>query len=180
MRITPTAIPDVVILEPRVFADDRGSFFESFNAREAAGHGITAAFVQDNHSTSERGVVRGLHYQIRQPQGKLVRVVAGEIFDVAVDLRKNSATFGRWVGVAMTADNRLQMWIPAGFAHGFSVISDRAEVVYKATDYYAPEHERTIIWNDPVLGIDWRVAGAPRLSPKDQQGTRFDAAEVFD
>ena len=183
MKATPTAIPDVVMLEPRVFEDDRGAFFESFNARAfAKALGIDVHFVQDNHSTSVRNVLRGLHYQIRQPQGKLVRVVSGEIFDVAVDVRKSSPTFGRWVGAVMSAANRLQMWIPPGFAHGFLTVSDRAEVLYKATDFYAPEHETTIMWNDPTLAIDWPLQrhGEPRLSPKDQHGIRFDAAEVFD
>jgi dTDP-4-dehydrorhamnose 3,5-epimerase len=181
MKVTPTAIPDVVLIEPRVFDDERGSFFESFNEQSfAAALGLSERFVQDNHSTSVRGVVRGLHYQIRQPQGKLIRVVAGEIFDVAVDLRRRSPTFGRWVSAVMTAGNRAQMWIPPGFAHGFAALSDRAEVLYKATDYYAPAHERTIMWNDPTLAIAWPLAGEARLSLKDRQGARFDAAEVFD
>ncbi len=181
MKITPTAIPDVVLIEPRVFEDDRGLFFESFSAKQfAASLGRPADFVQDNHSVSLQNVVRGLHYQIRQPQGKLVRVVAGEIFDVAVDLRKSSPTFGRWVGALMSAANRLQMWIPPGFAHGFVAVSAQAEVLYKATDYYAPAHERTIMWNDPALAIHWPITGQPHLSAKDQQGARFDAAEVFD
>jgi dTDP-4-dehydrorhamnose 3,5-epimerase len=181
MQITPTAIPDVVMIEPRVFADDRGWFFESYNARDlASAIGLTSQFVQDNHSASLRNVIRGLHYQVRQPQGKLVRVVAGEIFDVAVDLRRSSPTFGKWVGAVMSADNKIQMWIPAGFAHGFATLSERAEVLYKATDFYAPEHEATIMWNDPTLAITWPVPGTPKLSAKDQQGARFDAAEVFD
>lgn len=180
MKITPSAIPDVVLIEPRVFADDRGWFFESFNQQVfARSLGLEARFVQDNQSDSRKGVVRGLHYQIQRPQGKLVRVAVGEIFDVAVDLRRSSATFGLWVGALMTAENRLQMWIPAGFAHGFATLSDHAEVIYKATDYYAPEHERTIIWNDPTLAIAWPLTGEARLSMKDQQGARFDAAEVF-
>lgn len=181
MKITPTAIPEVVLIEPRVFEDDRGLFFESFNAKHfAASLGQTADFVQDNHSVSLQNVVRGLHYQIRQSQGKLVRVVAGEIFDVAVDLRRRSPTFGQWVGAAMSAANRLQMWIPPGFAHGFVALSAQAEVLYKATDYYAPAHERTIMWNDPALAIAWPITGPARLSAKDQQGARFEAAEVFD
>lgn len=181
MQITPTAIPDVVTIEPRVFTDDRGWFFESYNARDLArAIGVTAQFVQDNHSASLQNVVRGLHYQVRQPQGKLVRVVAGEIFDVAVDLRRRSPTFGQWVGAVMSADNRIQMWIPPGFAHGFATLSNRAEVLYKTTDFYAPEHEATIMWNDPALAIKWPVPGIPRLSVKDQQGVPFDAAEVFD
>lgn len=181
MKIAPTAIPDVVLLEPTVFADDRGMFFESFNQQKfAAALKIDAGFVQDNQSSSVKGVIRGLHYQIRQPQGKLVRVLAGEIFDVAVDLRRSSPTFGRWVGAFLTAESRQQIWIPPGFAHGFSAQSDRVDVLYKTTDYYAPEHERTIVWNDPALAIDWHVTGEPRLSPKDRQGMSFDAAEVFD
>jgi len=181
MKITPTAIPDVVMIEPRVFADDRGWFFESYNERAfATALGMSAHFVQDNHSRSHQNVVRGLHYQIRQPQGKLVRVLSGEIFDVAVDLRRSSPTFGRWVGALISAASRQQLWIPPGFAHGFSAQSDQVEVLYKTTDYYAPEHERTIVWNDPALGIDWRVTGEPRLSPKDRQGAAFHAAEVFD
>lgn len=181
MKITPTAIPDVVMIEPRVFADDRGLFFESFNARafaKAVGREVT--FVQDNHSVSERNVVRGLHYQLRHPQGKLVRVVAGEIFDVVVDVRKSSPTFGRWVGTVMNADTKAQIWIPVGFAHGFAALSDRAEVLYKTTDFYAPEDETTIMWNDPALAVEWPLTGEARLSPKDQRGIRFDAAEVFD
>jgi dTDP-4-dehydrorhamnose 3,5-epimerase len=180
MKVTPTALPDVILIDPRVFEDDRGLFYESYNRRALAEAGIDAVFVQDNHSVSERNVVRALHYQIRQPQGKLVRCVAGEIFDVAVDLRRSSPTFGRWVGTVLSAANKRQKWIPAGFAHGFSVISDSAEVLYKTTDYYAPEFERTIMWNDPTLAIDWPIDGEPRLSPKDQQGARFSAAEVFD
>lgn len=180
MKVTPTAIPDVVMIEPRVFDDERGSFFESYHQQAfATALGIDANFVQDNHSASVRNVVRGLHYQLRQPQGKLVRVIAGEIFDVAVDLRKSSPTFGRWVGAAMTAENRMQMWIPPGFAHGFAVLSDRAEVLYKTTDFYAPQDEITIMWNDPTLAIDWPLTGDAALSPKDQRGIRFDTAEVF-
>jgi len=181
MKATPTAIPDVVLIEPRVFEDDRGSFFESFNQRDfdrAVGH--NPPFVQDNHSVSQRNVLRGLHYQIRKPQAKLVRVVTGEIFDVAVDLRRQSPTFGRWVGAVMSAANRLQMWIPEGFAHGFLALSDGAEVLYKTTDFYAPECEITIVWNDPTLAIGWPTSGSVKLSAKDQQGSRFDAAEVFD
>lgn len=169
------------MIEPRVFEDARGTFFESYNQRTfAATLGIDAHFVQDNHSTSIHNVVRGLHYQLRYPQGKLVRVVAGEIFDVAVDLRRSSPTFGRWVGAVMSADNRRQMWIPTGFAHGFAVLSNRAEVLYKTTDFYAPQDEVTILWNDPTLAIDWPLAGEAQLSPKDRRGIRFDAAEVFD
>lgn len=181
MTITPTALADVVIIEPHVFSDDRGWFFESFSARGyAAAPGMAAAFVQDNHSASEQNVVRGLHYQLRQPQGKLVRCTMGEIFDVALDLRRRSPTFGRWVGTVLSAANKRQKWIPAGFAHGFATLSDRAEVLYKATDYYAPEHERTILWNDPALAITWPLSGEPVLSAKDRAGARFAAAEVFD
>ncbi len=181
MKIVPTAIADVVLLEPTVFADDRGLFFESFNQRDVnRALGFEPVFVQDNFSQSSRGVVRGLHYQVRQPQGKLISVLAGEIYDVAVDLRRHSPAFGQWVGLILSAADRRQIWIPAGFAHGFSVLSARADVLYKTTDYYAPEHERTIRWNDPTLAIDWPDAGAPCLSPRDLRGARFDAAEVFD
>lgn len=180
MKVTATALPDVLVIDPRVFEDDRGLFFESYNRRALAAAGIDAEFVQDNQSVSERNVVRALHYQIRQPQGKLVRCIAGEIFDVAVDLRRRSPTFGRWVGTVLSAANKRQKWIPVGFGHGFVVMSDRAEVLYKATDYYAPEHERTIQWNDPTLAIAWPLSGEARLSVKDQQGARLDAAEVFD
>ncbi len=181
MRITPTAIADVLLIEPKVFGDDRGFFFESFNQRafsEAAR--LSGEFVQDNHSKSARNVLRGLHYQIRQPQGKLVRVIAGEVFDVAVDIRRPSATFGRWVGQVLSGDNKRQLWIPPGFAHGFLVLSDSAEFLYKTTDYWAPEHERCILWSDPTLAIDWpRMDGAPLLSKKDAIGTSFQAAEIF-
>ncbi|TAK12828.1 MAG: dTDP-4-dehydrorhamnose 3,5-epimerase [Acidobacteria bacterium] len=181
MKTTPTAIPDVVVIEPRVFPDDRGFFFESFNERRIdEALGITARFVQDNHSASTRNVVRGLHYQIRQVQGKLVRAIVGEIFDVAVDLRRCSPTFGKWVGVVLSAENKKQLWIPVGFAHGFAVVSDKAEVLYKTTDYYAPEHDRTLIWNDPTIGIEWPLSGEPSLSPKDSKGLRFEQAELFD
>ena len=181
MKATPTAIPEVLILEPTYHGDDRGFFYESFNQRSfQAATGLNPNFVQDNHSRSARGVLRGLHYQIRQPQGKLVYVVAGEIFDVAVDLRRSSPTFGRWIGAVMSAAGRDQIWIPAGFAHGFAALSERAEVLYKATDYYAPEHERTILWNDPTLAIPWPIVGEPLVSSKDRQGVPFDQAEVFD
>lgn len=180
MKTTPTAIPDVLVIEPRVFPDDRGFFFESFNERRIAeALGIDAHFVQDNHSASTRDVVRGLHYQIRQTQGKLVRAIVGEIFDVAVDLRRSSPTFGRWVGVTLSAAAKNQLWIPPGFAHGFAVVSAKAEVLYKTTDYYAPEHDRTIIWNDPTLAIAWPLAGEPSLSSKDAKGVRFADAELF-
>ncbi|MDF1594050.1 MAG: dTDP-4-dehydrorhamnose 3,5-epimerase [Desulfobacterales bacterium] len=180
MKITPTAIPEVLLVEPRVFGDERGSFFESFNARSfnrAVGREVR--FVQDNHSRSGKDVLRGLHYQIKQPQGKLVRVVSGEVFDVAVDIRKNSPFFGKWVGQTLSAENKRQLWIPEGFAHGFMVLSDSAEFLYKTTDYYAPEHERCIAWNDPDLGIDWPLAGQPVLSGKDEQGKPFSRAECF-
>jgi dTDP-4-dehydrorhamnose 3,5-epimerase len=179
MNVVRTAIPDVVVVEPKVFGDARGFFLESWNARAFAVAGIRAEFVQDNHARSARNVLRGLHYQIRQPQGKLVRAVAGEIFDVAVDLRRSSPTFGRWVGVNLSADNKRMAWVPAGFAHGYLVLSDVAEVLYKATDYYAPEHERSIVWNDPDVGITWPITGAPVLSAKDAAGVRFRDAEAY-
>lgn len=180
MQVIPTAIPEVLILEPKVFGDARGFFFESFNQRAFdQATGLDLDFVQDNHSRSARGVLRGLHYQIRQPQGKLVRVVRGSVFDVAVDLRKGSATFGRWVGAELSEHNHRQMWVPAGFAHGFLVTSDSADFLYKTTDYYAPEHERCIAWNDPAVGIVWPLGGAPILSVKDQQGVSLAQAEVY-
>lgn len=180
MKVTPTAIPEVLLLDPQVYGDDRGFFFESFNARKFESlTGVPAIFVQDNHSKSARGVLRGLHYQIRQPQGKLVRVVAGAIFDVVVDMRKSSPFFGRWVGAELSADNRRQMWVPPGFAHGFVVISDSAECLYKTTDYWAPEHERALLWNDPALAIDWPLAGPPMLSGKDSMGKLLADAEAF-
>jgi dTDP-4-dehydrorhamnose 3,5-epimerase len=179
MQVVRTAIPDVLIVEPRVFGDDRGYFFESYNERELEKLGLRARFVQDNQSRSGKSVLRGLHYQIRQPQGKLVRVTAGEIYDVAVDIRKSSPTFGKWAGVALSAANKRMCWIPTGFAHGFLVTSDHAEVQYKATDYYAPEHERCILWNDPDLAISWPLMGEPILSPKDRAGVALKAAEVF-
>ena len=180
MKLTRLRIPDVMVLEPKVFGDTRGFFFESFNQKVfAEASGVTDAFVQDNHSKSVRGVLRGLHYQIKQPQGKLVRAVAGEIFDVAVDLRKGSPTFGQWVGETLSAENKKQLWVPVGFAHGFLVISETAEVLYKTTDYYAPAHERCIAWNEPTLGIAWPFSGAPSLSAKDQQGSALSAAEIF-
>jgi dTDP-4-dehydrorhamnose 3,5-epimerase len=181
MRATPLAIPDVVLLEPQVFGDERGFFFESFNqARFEAAIGRSLTFVQDNHSRSVKGVLRGLHYQIRQPQGKLVRIVVGSVFDVAVDLRRSSPTFGQWVGEVLSADNKRQLWIPEGFAHGFVVLSEIAECLYKTTDYYAPVHERCLIWNDPTIGIKWPLEGAPILSSKDRQGVAFDRAEWFE
>lgn len=180
MQVTATSIPDVLILTPTVYGDARGFFFESYNQRDfRALTGWTQDFVQDNHSGSGRGVLRGLHYQIRQPQGKLVRVVAGEVFDVAVDLRRTSPTFGRWVGARLSAENRRQMWLPPGFAHGFLVLSEFAEFLYKATDFYAPELERCIAWNDPDLAIDWPLTGHPVLSAKDAQGVRLSQAELY-
>lgn len=180
MRIQATAIPDVLIIEPKVFGDERGFFYESFNARSFAEQtGVSVNFVQDNHSKSAKGVLRGLHYQIQQPQGKLVRVVAGEVFDVVVDIRKHSASFGKWVGVMLSAENKRQMWIPEGFAHGFVVTSETAEFLYKTTDYYAPEFERSIIWNDPAIGIQWPIQGEPNLSNKDKIGKLLSEAEVF-
>ena len=179
MIVTPTAIPDTLVIEPKVFGDSRGFFLESWNAQAFAAAGIPQAFVQDNHSRSPRGVLRGLHYQIRQPQGKLVRVVAGEVFDVAVDLRRASPTFGRWVGERLSAENKRMLWIPPGFGHGFLVLSEVADFLYNTTDYYAPEHERVIAWNDPELAIKWPIAGTPTLSGRDAAGTRFGDAEVF-
>ena len=180
MQVTPTAIPEVLRIEPKVFGDDRGFFFESFNARAfAQATGLHRHFVQDNHSKSGKNVLRGLHYQIRQPQGKLVRVVQGEVFDVAVDLRRSSATFGRWVGVHLSAENKQQLWVPEGFAHGFVVLSDTAEFLYKTTDYYAPEHERSLLWSDPALDIDWPITGPPQLAAKDAAAPLLADAEVF-
>jgi len=181
MQVTPALIPEVLILEPRIFGDDRGFFLESYNQRafqEATG--CAPAFVQDNHSGSARNVLRGLHYQILQPQGKLVRVIAGEVFDVAVDVRKSSPTFGKWVGADLSAGNRKQMWIPPGFAHGFLVLSEFAEFLYKTTDFYAPEHECCIRWDDPEIGINWPLQGQPILSQKDRQGASLRHAKVFD
>ncbi|MGP0174575.1 dTDP-4-dehydrorhamnose 3,5-epimerase [Pseudomonas sp. NCHU5208] len=181
MKIIATELPDVLIVEPQVFGDERGFFYESFNARRFAElTGVHDAFVQDNHSRSARGVLRGLHYQVQQAQGKLVRVTAGEVYDVAVDLRRGSAHFGQWVGVHLSAENKRQLWIPAGFAHGFLVLSEHAEFLYKTTDYYAPAHERCIRWDDPQLAIAWPLAGqTPQLSAKDQQGMPFEEADTF-
>ena len=181
MRVTSTTIADVLVIEPKVFADERGFFFESFNERAfAQATGITPKFVQDNHSRSVRNTLRGLHYQIQQPQGKLVRSVVGEVFDVVVDIRRSSPTFGQWVGEYLSADNKKMMWIPAGLAHGFSVLSDYADFLYKTTDYWAPQHERTLLWNDPELAIAWPLAGEPILAVKDRAGKRLSEAEVFD
>ena len=179
MKVTPTAIPDVKLVEPRVFGDDRGFFFESWNARAFAATGIDAAFVQDNHSRSRRGVLRGLHYQIEHAQGKLVRVVAGEVYDVAVDLRRGSPAFGRSVGVVLSAANLKMMWIPPGFAHGFLALSDTADFLYKTTDYWYPEHERTLLWSDPALALDWPLDGPPILTPRDAAGTPLAAADCY-
>ena len=176
--VTPTARPDLLILEPQVFGDARGFFFESFNQQDFNQvTGLDVQFVQDNHSRSAQGVLRGLHYQLQQPQGKLVRVVRGAVFDVAVDIRQSSSTFGQWVGVELTEDNHKQMWIPPGFAHGFLVLSDSADFLYKTTDYYAPQHERCIAWNDPAIGIAWPLGMDPRLSAKDQVGKLLAEAE---
>ena len=180
MKVTPTAIADLLVIEPKVFGDARGFFFESFNQKafnEATG--LDVSFVQDNHSRSAKGVLRGLHYQIQQPQGKLVQVVRGAVFDVAVDIRKGSATFGQWVGMELSEDNHKQHWIPAGFAHGFLVTSDSAEFLYKTTDYYAPEHERCLAWNDPAIGIEWPLMTTPSLSDQDQKGLALREAETF-
>ena len=180
MNVIETPLAGLLVLEPKVFGDERGFFFESFNARRFAElTGVSAPFVQDNHSRSLKGVLRGLHYQIQQAQGKLVRVTAGAVFDVAVDIRKNSPTFGQWFGIELSAENKRQMWIPPGFAHGFTPVTESAEFLYKTTDYWAPEHERCILWNDPAIGIDWQLDGAPTLSAKDQTGKRLADAEVF-
>lgn len=181
MQATPLAIPEVILFEPKVFGDDRGFFFESFNqAQFDAAVGRPVNFVQDNHSRSARNVLRGLHYQIQQAQGKLVRVVAGEVFDVAVDLRRSSPTFGQWVGAVLSAENKKQLWVPEGFGHGFVVLSESADFLYKTSDFYAPEHERCIIWNDPDLAIDWPQQGDPVLSEKDEKGLPFAQADVFE
>lgn len=179
MNVIRSAIPDVLMIDPKSFGDSRGFFFESYNRRVLEPHGIHGEFVQDNHSRSAKNVLRGLHYQIRQPQGKLVRVVAGAVFDVAVDIRRSSPTFGKWVGETLSADNMRMLWIPPGFAHGFVVVSDYAEFLYKATDYWAPEHERSILWNDPDLAIAWPIDAAPTLAAKDAAAKRLAEAEVF-
>ncbi|MEF8722507.1 dTDP-4-dehydrorhamnose 3,5-epimerase [Candidatus Accumulibacter phosphatis] len=180
MKATLTAIPDVVILEPKIFGDERGFFFESFNSRAfEQATGLKREFVQDNHSKSAQFVLRGLHYQIQNPQGKLVRVVQGEVFDVAVDLRRSSKSFGQWIGVHLSAENKKLLWLPEGFAHGFVVLSETAEFLYKTTDYYAPEYERSLLWNDPALGIEWPIEGEPRLAAKDAAAKRLSEAEAF-
>jgi len=180
MKKIPTSLPEVIILEPRVFGDERGFFLESYNERVFAELGINQRFVQDNHSSSAKNVVRGLHYQIKQPQGKLVRVIVGEIVDVAVDLRRGSPNFGRSESVRLSGENKRILWIPGGFAHGFRVVSNSAHVMYKTTDYYAPEHERTLAWNDPELQIDWQLDGEPVVSAKDQRGVALRDAECFE
>jgi dTDP-4-dehydrorhamnose 3,5-epimerase len=180
MKTIATSLPGILLLEPRVFGDDRGFFLESYNQRTFAEIGIPDAFVQDNHSYSEKNVVRGLHYQIQQPQGKLVRVIAGEILDVALDLRRSSQTFGRSEVFTLSGENKRMLWIPRGFAHGFRVASATAHVLYKTTDFYAPEHEHTVAWNDPGLAIDWQLDGEPILSPKDLRGVPFEQAEKFE
>lgn len=182
MKFTPTSIPDVILIEPRVFGDARGFFMETYQANLFAEAGIATNFVQDNHSGSPKGVLRGMHYQVQHTQGKLVRVIAGEVYDVVVDLRRSSPTFGKWMGIMLSAENKRQLWIPEGFAHGFLVTSEWAEFMYKVTDFYAPESERTILWNDPTIGIEWPcLEGAtPILSAKDANGKRFEEAELFE
>jgi len=182
MLFEPTSIPDIILITPQVFGDERGFFMETYQAQRFGAAGLPFIYVQDNHSGSQHGSLRGLHYQIRQPQGKVIRVLAGEIYDVAVDLRRWSPTFGQWVGIDLSAKNKQQIWVPAGFAHGFFVLSDWAEVAYKATDYYAPEWERTILWNDPALNITWPIPHGeePILSPKDKQGKLLSEAEVYE
>jgi len=180
MKVIPTEIPDVLIIEPQVYGDDRGFFLESFNQKDFREKtGVNTTFVQDNHSMSLKNVLRGLHYQIPNPQGKLVRVVSGSVFDVAVDARQSSPTFGQWVGCVLSAENKRIFWVPEGFAHGFLVLSDRAEFLYKTTNYYYPQYEKTIAWNDADLGIDWPLETPPILSPKDQAGQPFKSVEVF-
>ncbi|MFM7437546.1 MAG: dTDP-4-dehydrorhamnose 3,5-epimerase [Snowella sp.] len=181
MNVIPTHIPDVLIIEPRIFGDDRGFFFESYNKKSFAEKtGISPKFVQDNHSLSLKNVLRGLHYQIQEPQGKLVRAVSGEVLDIAVDIRRSSPTFGQWASCLLSAENKRQFWIPEGFAHGFVVLSDSAEFLYKTTNYYAPQYDRVILWNDPDLGVDWQLKGEPILSDKDKAGKRFKEADLFD
>jgi dTDP-4-dehydrorhamnose 3,5-epimerase len=181
MSATSLSIPEVILFEPKVFGDERGFFFESFNqARFEAAVGKSVQFVQDNHSKSSKGVLRGLHYQVQQPQGKLVRVVQGEVFDVAVDLRKSSSTFGRWVGARLSGDNKRQLWVPAGFAHGFVVLSDSAEFLYKTTDYYAPAHERSLLWSDPSIAVEWPIDFPPLVSEKDRNAKCLVDADCFE
>ncbi len=181
MNVTATAIPEVFVIEPEVFGDHRGFFFESFNQRVwEEKTGLATVFVQENHSRSGKGVLRGLHYQIEQAQGKLVRVIVGEVFDVAVDIRRFSPNFGKWVGVKLSAENKKQLWLPAGFAHGFVVLSEEAEFLYRTTEYWAPQHERSIIWNDPQIAIDWPIDFTPQLSAKDERAVPFAEAEVYE
>lgn len=181
MQVTATSVPEVLVIEPKVFGDERGFFFENFNRKLLAEKaGLTADFVQENHSRSAKGVLRGMHYQIQHPQGKLVRVVRGSVFDVSVDIRKSSPNFGRWVGVGLSEKNHRQVWVPPGFAHGFLVLSESADFLYKTTDYWYPEHERCICWNDPTIGIDWPLNGGPTLSHKDAHGDKIADAEVFE
>ena len=181
MNVIPTHIPDVLIIEPRIFGDDRGFFFESYNEKSFAEKtGISPKFVQDNHSLSTKNVLRGLHYQIQETQGKLVRVISGEVLDIAVDIRRSSPTFGQWASCLLSAENKRQFWVPEGFAHGFVVLSDSAEFLYKTTNYYAPQYDRVILWDDPDLGVDWQLKGEPILSDKDKAGKRFKEADLFD
>lgn len=179
MKFINTELPDVIIIEPNVFGDDRGYFFESYRKKEFAKAGITDEFVQDNHSRSKKGVIRGLHYQIKHPQGKIVRVISGEVFDVAVEIRKSSPHFGKWVGVTLSAENKKMMWIPEGFAHGFQVISDDAEFLYKVTDYWSPECERSIRWDDPDIAIDWPIKEVTKISEKDKHAVLLKDAEIY-
>jgi dTDP-4-dehydrorhamnose 3,5-epimerase len=179
MKVTPTTLADVLLIEPRVFGDARGFFFESYNRRDFAQAGLDAEFVQDNHSRSARGVLRGLHYQVEHAQGKLVRVISGQVYDVAVDMRRSSPTFGRWVGMTLSADDKQMLWIPPGFAHGFLVLSDAAEFLYKTTDYWYPEFERSLLWNDSALGIAWPLQQAPTLAAKDAAGTPLALADAY-
>jgi dTDP-4-dehydrorhamnose 3,5-epimerase len=181
MNVIPTHIPDLLIIEPRIFGDDRGFFFESYNEKSFAEKtGISPKFVQDNHSLSTKNVLRGLHYQIKETQGKLVRVISGEVLDIAVDIRRSSPTFGQWASCLLSGENKRQFWVPEGFAHGFVVLSDSAEFLYKTTNYYAPQYDRVILWNDPDLGVDWQLKGEPILSDKDKAGKRFKEADLFD
>jgi dTDP-4-dehydrorhamnose 3,5-epimerase len=179
MKVTPTTLADVLLIEPRVFGDARGFFFESYNRRDFVQAGLDAEFVQDNHSRSARGVLRGLHYQVEHAQGKLVRVISGQVYDVAVDMRRSSPTFGRWVGMTLSADDKQMLWIPPGFAHGFLVLSDAAEFLYKTTDYWYPEYERSLLWNDAALGIAWPLPQAPTLAAKDAAGTPLALADAY-
>ena len=179
MKVVATALADVKLVEPRTFGDERGFFLESWNARDFAAAGLAATFVQDNHSGSRRGVLRGLHYQVQHAQGKLVRVAVGEVFDVVVDLRRNSPTFGRSLGMTLSAQNRKMLWVPPGFAHGFLTLSEHAEFLYKTTDYWYPQHERTLLWNDPALGIEWPLDVAPKVAPKDATGTALAKADLY-